>query len=234
MSVADAASNHEAPQTHDLPDRPRIEGNNLIIPIGDLRHTDVLHKALDNQPAFAPPPRSAFPFEAQDGHLYERYVRDLARERALVAIAEVTAAALLDVARVVPLGCAIPTLDAQGLVQIIASRHGSPSDFPQWDPPKPPQNVDKAKIPGGHLKLHRIAERDGGWNCFHCGIGLIDLCTDDDIAYDHQGRRYVKPGSLRELATVDHQVPQSLNGSHQVRNLVLSCRSCNTSRGARA
>lgn len=83
-----------------------------------------------------------------------------------------------------------------------------------------------------HEQLHRLALRDGGWACAYCGVGLIDVCSDEDMVYDHSGRRLVSPGSIKRLPTKDHLVPQSLGGSHALANLVLACRSCNSRKGA--
>lgn len=48
-----------------------------------------------------------------------------------------------------------------------------------------------------------IAERDG-WDCHYCTVSL-------NI----------------ETATIDHFIPKSKCGSNDLRNLVLSCKSCN-------
>lgn len=235
MSVPNAAHGDETPPALDLrlPEQPRLDGWNLIIPLSEFRRTDTLRRAIEAITPFIPPPVSEVPYEYVDTGRYRMYVRDQAREQTMITVATIVAALLVDAMKEVPFGCGVPTLDADGWVERAARRYGAPSDFPTWNQPQAPKNLNPEKIPAGHLKLHRIAERDGGWHCAHCGIGLIDVCTDDDIEYDQKGHRYVKPGSHRVMATVDHQVPQSLNGSHQVRNLVLSCQPCNSSRGAR-
>lgn len=79
-----------------------------------------------------------------------------------------------------------------------------------------------------HRKLHRLAERDGGWVCTYCKVGLIDVCSDDDMAFDAKGRRYLNPKSEKRMPTRDHIVPQSLGGSHGLPNLVLACQPCNS------
>lgn len=92
---------------------------------------------------------------------------------------------------------------------------------------------DGVTIPRQHLRVHKVAERQGSWTCAYCGIGLIDVCSDADIVVDDWGKRMIDPNSPRVLPTFDHLVPQALGGSHSLRNLVLACQSCNSSKGAR-
>lgn len=83
-----------------------------------------------------------------------------------------------------------------------------------------------------HLRLHLLAERQGGWVCRDCRIGLVDVCSDDDMVTDPRGGRFVSPASGKALPTIDHEVPQSLGGSNLPVNLALVCRPCNSSKGA--
>lgn len=87
-------------------------------------------------------------------------------------------------------------------------------------------------IPRRHLKVHQVAERQGSWACYYCGTGLIDVCSDADMVTDGLGKRMVNPTSPKALPTFDHLVPQSLNGSNSISNLVLACQSCNSRKGA--
>ena len=83
-----------------------------------------------------------------------------------------------------------------------------------------------------HLRLHYLAELQGGWKCRDCGVGLVDVCSDTDMVMDKVGRRYVGQASGKRLPTIDHGVPQSLRGSNVPANLALVCRPCNSSKGA--
>lgn len=83
-----------------------------------------------------------------------------------------------------------------------------------------------------HLRLHYLADRQGGWKCRDCGVGLVDVCSGADMLTDNQGGRYVAPESGKQLPTIDHEVPQSLGGSDLPENLALVCRPCNSRKGA--
>lgn len=83
-----------------------------------------------------------------------------------------------------------------------------------------------------HLRLHYLADIGNGWFCRDCGIGLIDVCRDDDTVSDSEGRRVIRPGCNKRLPTRDHRIPQQLNGSNGPDNLDLVCRPCNSSKGA--
>lgn len=62
-------------------------------------------------------------------------------------------------------------------------------------------------------KCPEIAKRDGGYFCFYCKCQLDFLADSGPEA--------------------DHKIPRSRGGSNHLDNLVLSCRSCNTKKGAR-
>lgn len=97
--------------------------------------------------------------------------------------------------------------------------------------PAAPVRVKRAPT-AAHRRLHRIADRRGGWVCRDCGVGLIDVCADDDIVTDTHGRRIVRPGCEKRLPTRDHEIPRQLDGSNRVENLALVCRPCNSRKGA--
>lgn len=62
-------------------------------------------------------------------------------------------------------------------------------------------------------EVKRIADRDG-WGCAYCGVTLKG---SPDIPHPN----------------VDHVVPKSKGGSNKLDNKVLSCQTCNSSKGAR-
>jgi hypothetical protein len=82
-----------------------------------------------------------------------------------------------------------------------------------------------------HLRLHRIAERDGGWQCWHCGVELVDYCHAE-MNTDSSRCVYLTAGSGRQFAAEDHLVPKQFRGSDVLDNLVLSCSPCNSRKGA--
>ena len=87
-------------------------------------------------------------------------------------------------------------------------------------------------IPHKHLRLHKVADRQGSWICHYCGVALVDVCSDADMVYDSHGKRMLAPGCTKRFPTLDHLVPQALGGSHAVKNLVLACQPCNSRKGA--
>lgn len=65
---------------------------------------------------------------------------------------------------------------------------------------------------------HKIAQRDGGWSCKYCGLDLVPSYDNHDpLAPD--------------TACIDHVFPESRGGKTKLDNLVLCCRSCNSSKG---
>lgn len=107
---------------------------------------------------------------------------------------------------------------------------------PDWGV-DPPEQVE-ALLPAGrwpsstHLRLHYLADIGSGWKCRDCGVGLIDVCRDDDTVTDAAGRRMIRPGCGKRLPTRDHRIPRQLNGSNGPDNLDMVCRPCNSSKGA--
>lgn len=98
-------------------------------------------------------------------------------------------------------------------------------------------DVESAAGPGGwpktqHLRLHWLADRDGGWHCQHCGVGLIDTCRNDDVTTGTDGKRVVKSDCTKRLPTLDHKIPRDLGGSNDSENIELVCRPCNSRKGA--
>jgi hypothetical protein len=81
-----------------------------------------------------------------------------------------------------------------------------------------------------HLRLHAIAERDGGWQCWHCGTELIDYCTAPRQVCRDGGIYIVATGGC-QFATEDHLVPRQFGGSTILNSLVLSCSPCNSRKG---
>lgn len=60
-----------------------------------------------------------------------------------------------------------------------------------------------------------VGQRDGSFSCAYCGV------------------RLTMPGRGGIEATLDHVIPRALGGGGYFANLVLACRSCNSSKGAR-
>ena len=79
----------------------------------------------------------------------------------------------------------------------------------------------------------RLAERDGGFYCHYCGCKLIE---DNSLAKKIKkiGKMTITsfefPPEKKEI-TVDHAIPRYQGGTHDIDNLVLSCKSCNSSKG---
>ena len=55
-------------------------------------------------------------------------------------------------------------------------------------------------------------------NCFYCGKSLIEFSS---MTREEAGKR------MKDVATVDHIVPQSKGGTNALDNLVPCCFSCN-------
>ncbi|SDH69372.1 HNH endonuclease [Sinosporangium album] len=236
MSVVDAAHGHEgnpAPLA-DRPPQPRIEGDNLIIPLTPVRASTLRKAIAEQRPAEPQPARTVAGLREaaaayEDDTFVERYLSEVTRERTLAAIGDAAAALLFDVARQLGWGSGDPLVDVEIWLSRVIEEHGG---LPKSGSTKTPR---AQAVPAGHKKLHILAERDDGWRCHHCGIGLIDICSDDaDLIRDAYGRFLINPDSKKRLATKDHLVPQSMNGSHDPANLVLACQPCNTQRGAYA
>ncbi|HEX6293396.1 MAG TPA: HNH endonuclease [Herpetosiphonaceae bacterium] len=62
----------------------------------------------------------------------------------------------------------------------------------------------------------------------HCGESW---CTPER----HPSCYYIDPATIdkTKIPTIDHVIPQSKGGTHDLSNLVLACRSCNSRKGAR-
>jgi HNH endonuclease len=82
-----------------------------------------------------------------------------------------------------------------------------------------------------HQRMHFLADRDGSWACYRCGVAL-DVCSDEDMELDEVGGRVVRAGGQKRLASVDHLVPRQLGGSNHPNNQKLACIPCNSSKGA--
>lgn len=157
--------------------------------------------------------------------------RDLAWERQLVDDIELAAdqllAATLRLGRNVERGN--PYWAAGSSLYEAALRNG-------YDPHGPYRFEQQLKDIGWpssqHLRLHFLADRDGGWLCYRCRAGLVDVCSDDDMDRDESGGRMIRESCGKELPAIDHVVPRQLNGSNHPQNQRLTCVPCNSSKGA--
>lgn len=78
--------------------------------------------------------------------------------------------------------------------------------------------------------LGRLAARGGGWDCHYCGHPLFPVVADEM----HRDWLSALPvGVSLERPTIDHVHPVSRHGSNEIENLVLACKSCNSSKGAK-
>lgn len=76
----------------------------------------------------------------------------------------------------------------------------------------------------------QLRERPTYRTCHYCDAELA-LDPERDVVVAPWGAIYVKPGLL--LPTTDHKIPVSRGGTNDLDNLVLSCISCNSSKGGR-
>jgi hypothetical protein len=94
-------------------------------------------------------------------------------------------------------------------------------------------------------KKVQLAERDGGWFCFYCKRPLdpnhgemVELWYCPLPWKQFTGHQAHLPllGMQRhefwvDAPCIDHVIPRSRGGSNDLSNLVLCCRSCNSSKG---
>ncbi len=171
------------------------------------------------------------PFPAPNrGAEYERAIAEEARRRAEIAR---TAEVFLEACKALG-GRREPFYGGLVWLADAADRVGCPTKLP----------ADFVRDPNGfgagrsgwpvtsHLKLHWLADRDGGWMCQFCGRGLVDVCSNVDMVVASDGGRMIRPGSTKRLPTMDHKVPRNLGGSENAGNLHLVCQPCNSSKGA--
>jgi len=109
------------------------------------------------------------------------------------------------------------------------------------------ETIDKVLIRGGYHNQDidysdtgsyferygaQIALRDG-MTCHYCGTWLMPLSALWDlIAPNGTGNRNEIDFMNDHMATVDHVISRYRGGSDNLDNLVLSCRRCNSSKGA--
>lgn len=112
-----------------------------------------------------------------------------------------------------------------------------------------PERYQRSLTPNA-VKRRECAERDGAWLCTYCGLPLVNEVTGEGMHWEVRGpcpggHRGIVPcdqGCPTEswrivrgytFATLDHVLPRSRGGSDNLVNLVLSCVSCNSSKGKR-
>jgi len=84
--------------------------------------------------------------------------------------------------------------------------------------------MKKMKSKKRRAMYRRLIERDGGERCHYCGDGPPDYF---EVHYsDGSGRRVTR-------LQIDHKVPISEGGRHDLSNLVLACQPCNSRKGAK-
>jgi hypothetical protein len=86
---------------------------------------------------------------------------------------------------------------------------------------------------GPHGIHHALADKEGGWICHYCRQPVLDMCDLDDVWVEGFKGVQLKPGIAARAASVDHVIPRSKGGTDAPQNLVLACRSCNSSKGNR-
>lgn len=86
-------------------------------------------------------------------------------------------------------------------------------------------------------KVKKLGIRDG-WFCHYCKHPLVPEQDRDK----HKVETHYENGEIHyfykvpdgfKWATLDHKVPRSKGGSHELSNLVLACNSCNATKGNR-
>jgi 5-methylcytosine-specific restriction endonuclease McrA len=101
------------------------------------------------------------------------------------------------------------------------------------------------KMPGKRRKklVSQLIERDG-LLCAYCGTQLTDIFQFDYAVRARYGRdasvTYAKgdelitiPYTVSKPPHIDHIIPVSRGGKNNLENLVLSCQSCNSKKGAK-
>jgi 5-methylcytosine-specific restriction endonuclease McrA len=90
-------------------------------------------------------------------------------------------------------------------------------------------------LPRYHPLRRLVWERDGG-RCGYCGVELLNP-PFEGAAFEYPDRwLYLRLASLadkRRCAAIDHITPLHEGGANELDNLVLACRACNGSKGAR-
>ncbi len=165
-------------------------------------------------------------------HRAELLRRAVAYETAMREHVERTADELLKATAVLQWGTGDAAFDAVDWLMQAARRAGHEVQ-PGTGFEIPQQSRSRNGWPAtAHLRLHWLADRDGGWQCQVCRVDLIDVCCDDDMQVAPDGGRMIRAGCVKRLPTLDHEVPRDLGGSDHAENLRLTCQSCNSSKGA--
>lgn len=164
---------------------------------------------------------------------------DIRLEEELRADVEAAAGRLLDATRTLGWGSGDTFIDSLRWLMEAAERRGHDTSVTVWSSEirsSPPISGNPGpgslKPTSRHMRLHELADRQGGWFCHVCRVGLVDVCSDADIELDRFGKRMVRAACQKRLPTEDHVVPRQLNGSNSLRNLALSCQPCNTRKGS--
>lgn len=89
-------------------------------------------------------------------------------------------------------------------------------EIQRYLPPRQPSPPRQKKPTASHRKLHRLAERDGGWTCHYCADPIGCPCSPDAAP-----------------AVADHVIPLGRGGPNTDENQVLACVPCNSSKGDR-
>lgn len=87
----------------------------------------------------------------------------------------------------------------------------------------------------------QITQRDG-WHCTYCDCIVLErnetfVHIEAMLEDTHNGHitwnEYAqeRDGLLKRIATIDHVIPRSKNGTDTLKNLVVACHSCNSSKG---
>lgn len=126
-------------------------------------------------------------------------------------------------------------LGAHSVVQRALLASGMMEPSPPSPPPLPRGSAIASKgTSRSHQAVHRLADRDG-WACYLCGCDLIDTCPGGaapEVLMDDYGRRYIARDDQPRIAQREHVVPVALGGSNTDLNMALSCRPCNSKKGA--
>lgn len=81
-------------------------------------------------------------------------------------------------------------------------------------------------------KVAEIAERDGDWTCHYCGAELASITHTPERVVLRDDHYICVEGYT--FVTVDHVIPVSRGGSHDLDNLVLACHNCNSRKGVKS